>query len=543
MPPAMKLSVRWEEGDESAHTQLKITLPKSWKEGPTLNLKQLFVEKHNSKHPNDKLDIQKIHLLNPKGEQLADQDVVVKVLNPSDTVRVKPGAPPTLDQVEEARKTSKPIISAKAVDALDDEGHVTSAEALQKAKEKKFAFDYSKWDRLDLSDDDGDDCHPNIDLASWKRLRGRQRTDRRVEEDKKLGKYNSKISKYKKKVESVQKKLAKDESNIQLQVDLKDAETSLKEYEDKLEKFERSRKLIADDVCEVKENKVVIAPETKEVEEPGVTGPQSKQKEYDNYDAFQKDNRHLIKRFATMKDEVESQDFLLAHPSLLNSHAEGFLLILTLDTCMKHQISDLDPTIEKTEEDSKQERRKEYICAKQHLTIHYICELGKSMRRNPLDGVKPFYRKTGPRSEDRVEGFEEDLTKFLDRIRKRATEKIKNGELNPLVDAESSLVQAAEVVYQPAGMGPGGLDPNEVLQSLPEVLQQAFVDQDLDRLREAFESLPDEEAEYHLQRCVDSGLWVPGGASDEEEEGEVEVTSTPTEGIAPAPGPVVDDIE
>jgi cell division cycle protein 37 len=37
-------------------------------------------------------------------------------------------------------------------------------------------------------------------------------------------------------------------------------------------------------------------------------------------------------------------------------------------------------------------------------------------------------------------------------------------------------------------MGPGGLDPVEVFESLPEV--------------------PIEEAKYHMKRCEDSGLWV-----------------------------------
>lgn len=30
--------------------------------------------------------------------------------------------------------------------------------------------------------------------------------------------------------------------------------------------------------------------------------------------------------------------------------------------------------------------------------------------------------------------------------------------------------------------------------------------------------MPQEEASYHIQRCIDSGLWVPGGGDDEKNE-------------------------
>lgn len=32
-------------------------------------------------------------------------------------------------------------------------------------------------------------------------------------------------------------------------------------------------------------------------------------------------------------------------------------------------------------------------------------------------------------------------------------------------------------------------------------------------LQEAIAKLPPEEATYHMKRCVDSGLWVPGDSS------------------------------
>ena len=44
-------------------------------------------------------------------------------------------------------------------------------------------FDYSKWDNIELSDDE-DDVHPNIDRESWFRMKHRSRVEREEREEK-----------------------------------------------------------------------------------------------------------------------------------------------------------------------------------------------------------------------------------------------------------------------------------------------------------------------------------------------------------------------
>ena len=44
-------------------------------------------------------------------------------------------------------------------------------------------FDYSKWDKIELSDDE-DDVHPNIDRESWFRMKHRSRVEREENEAK-----------------------------------------------------------------------------------------------------------------------------------------------------------------------------------------------------------------------------------------------------------------------------------------------------------------------------------------------------------------------
>jgi hypothetical protein len=43
--------------------------------------------------------------------------------------------------------------------------------------------DYSKWDHIELSDDE-DDVHPNIDKESWFRMKHRSRVEREETEEK-----------------------------------------------------------------------------------------------------------------------------------------------------------------------------------------------------------------------------------------------------------------------------------------------------------------------------------------------------------------------
>ena len=128
--------------------------------------------------------------------------------------------------------------------------------------------------------------------------------------------------------------------------------------------------------------------------------------------------------------------------------------------------------------------------------------------------IKPFFRKTSKHAEDRVEGFEADLEAFVKRIRDRAVEKRKLGEASPLAgpihQQGNDEDEDGEAEYEPAGLGPGGLDPNEVLPTLPQDMQEAFVSQDVERLKKCLLNLTEEEANYHMQRCIDSGLWNAG---------------------------------
>lgn len=120
-----------------------------------------------------------------------------------------------------------------------------------------------------------------------------------------------------------------------------------------------------------------------------------------------------------------------------------------------------------------------------------------------------------------------------------------------------------------ARLGPGGLDPVEVFESLPEVsnqihssstqtnwliplllfqaLQKCFESRDIGLLQETITKLPEEEAKYHLKRCVDSGLWVPDAAKADKEAAEAAEASasasSPSSSSEPKPNISTEDVD
>lgn len=62
------------------------------------------------------------------------------------------------------------------------------------------------------------------------------------------------------------------------------------------------------------------------------------------------------------------------------------------------------------------------------------------------------------------------------------------------------------------------MDPLEVFESLPDDLKKCFESQNIGLLQETISKMPEEEAKYHMKRCVDSGLWIPDAKKNETSE-------------------------
>jgi hypothetical protein len=208
--------------------------------------------------------------------------------------------------------------------------------------------------------------------------------ERREKEDDTLKKLDGKIDKYERKAKEVQAAIDAGDDSPQLLVDLRDAQSSAERYRVKKEHFVATRKLIADDLCEVKEDHTTIAPV-----EPKPTLPEKPVDEAESYDAYVKTNKAMLMEYSQITDDTVAQEFILKHTHILDAHAEGFLLLLCLDSCMRHKAEPVPLSADK----AKAFDDEEFRIAKQHLVIHYLLELAKGMKREPIEAVVPFFRK------------------------------------------------------------------------------------------------------------------------------------------------------
>ena len=205
----------------------------------------------------------------------------------------------------------------------------------------------------------------------------------------------------------------------------------------------------------------------------------------DGYEDFLKENREILLEYAAIdEDDEASEQFVLKHTQLLSEHATGFYLL----HCINLQAEGKTREMKKT--------------ARQYLLLTYVCDLAKTMPgRDARDAIKPLFRKMLT-NQQAFQAFQDHLEKYIEHVKTRA--EVKKQEATAEEDEYVPLEKGEHV-------GPGGLDPAEVFPSLPTVLQEAFGERSVDALKAALQTMSPEDANYHMQRCIDSGLWDPNG--------------------------------
>jgi len=327
-------------------------------------------------------------------------------------------------------------------------------------------INYSKWDNIELSDDE-DNFHPNIDNNLMIRLQREKRQQREQEEASK-------------------RDALKKDGTI--------------EAKEELDRMDRMQKWHVDNMCKTKaeskheKSSASSSAEVKEKTDEKVKVKAFKEDTFtDGYEAFLEQNRQVLLDYAYIdEDDEASEQFVLQNTQLLSEHATGFYLL----HCINLQA-----------EGKTREMRK---CARQYLLLTYVCDLAKSMPgRDARDAIRPLFKKMLT-NQQAFEAFQEHLEKYIAHVKTRA--EVKKEEMAK----EAAEADDADVEYVPLKkgehVGPGGLDPAEVFETLPKVLQDAFGERDVEALREALTKLSPEDAQHHMKRCVDSGLWDPSGA-------------------------------
>jgi len=224
------------------------------------------------------------------------------------------------------------------------------------------------------------------------------------------------------------------------------------------------------------------------------------EKDDENPEEYLDEMKPLIEKYMKIKSQIKADGFLMANPRIVTTLTEGFLITKAVDLAVEDKTN---PTIE--------------VYARRCLQVHNI-NLSASTAKIAGQSSVPLFFKQLKNEKKKIEyeaEFEKQLSEILGRIETRREERIEEEaeeEAN-----KGQTIETEEGTYEQAPCGPGGLDPTEVLQSLPEAIQQAFVTQDKEALVTEMQKLDPEEANEIIQKCVDSGLWNPATGGDEPE--------------------------
>eukprot|EP01062_Namystynia_karyoxenos_P073182 TRINITY_DN7001_c0_g1_i1.p1 TRINITY_DN7001_c0_g1~~TRINITY_DN7001_c0_g1_i1.p1 ORF type:complete len:509 (+),score=216.38 TRINITY_DN7001_c0_g1_i1:97-1527(+) len=305
--------------------------------------------------------------------------------------------------------------------------------------------DYSKWDRLDDSDDEKH-AHPNIDIGLQRRIQ-RELRGRRFDEDSK-------------------KKQELDEANKRDQERIKVIDAALEAGEGDTAGLKQEREALQNAITKRRE-KMVAIDEHAPLYVDGASGQTNMYKEVLNYggvnrdcgdhkdgfvlperdekdDAYHRDgedkdgmqffefgekHKGLLEQFVKLGAEQmsETMDFLIEHAKvMLQEHALAWTKLKALEYEMAGQRAEM-----------------KHACRQQEV-LFAIAELAKVHRRHPGNLIRPFIE--GLKDPKRFSAFVEGVEHFAQQIAQRAVAKRKEQELGlqPGQDPyeEGTLVEA-----------------------------------------------------------------------------------------------------
>ena len=516
---------------------IKFKIPKKWRTGPVSKVKSTFLDSFNTKFNTNPLDANAVHLCNSQSKKLADTDIVQDVISTHDTLTLCLGPPPSrvIPKLYHGHRVDSKLAPANA-------GSTST---------KSSGFNYNRFDNIDVSDEDEDkaECHPNIDVKSWVRLRKNQREENRAKERAEIAAMEAQVDELKQRSVSLEEaaQRARDDSDAneeeveEAEAVARDVAHQLRDAEYELSERIRKKKLTVDELCQdgfdVTSSAGSTDPNAPESSTgslafpdrpmgtaPGTAPPKGQAgptvPEDLGYDEYLKKHQSVIDVFAHLntvglKSYDKAKKYLLENPVILSSHAVGYMLLLCLDYMMDDQ------------------EEMAFRIATQYQLVQFCLDLASSSRQDPRSAVHPLFKRIDQNHDSYVDGFEASVRDFIKKVKNRSEEKKAAGEESPLklqreaaeqrkqAEAEVEATAGDEVEYsidENAPAGPGGLKPSEVFETLPEELQQCFISQDVEMIKKVLMEMEPDQAKYHFQRCIDSGLWNPGGDGGEEGE-------------------------
>ncbi|XP_074990397.1 hsp90 co-chaperone Cdc37 isoform X1 [Calonectris borealis] len=266
-----------------------------------------------------------------------------------------------------------------------------------------------------------------------------------------------------------------------LQAEAQQLKNEEKSWENKLEELKKKEKNMPWNVDTLSKDGFSKSVFNVKPEEKEETEEQKEKKHKTFVERYEKQ----IKHFGMLRRWDDSQKYLSDNPHLVCEETANYLVIWCIDL----EVEEKHALMEQV--------------AHQTIVMQFILELAKSLKVDPRACFRQFFTKIKTADQQYMEGFNDELEAFKERVRGRAKVRI-----------EKAMKEYEEEERQKR-LGPGGLDPVEVYESLPPELQKCFDVKDVQMLQDTISKMDPTEAKYHMQRCIDSGLWVPNAKTGE----------------------------
>lgn len=279
--------------------------------------------------------------------------------------------------------------------------------------------------------DDEDDTHPNIDTPSLFRWRHQARLERmadyeREKEDLKTAKQSLEAKRLD--LEERQKSNTDNTAelaNLLIELEKENAKLSVRENE--LRSKERKMPWNVDTISKPGFAKTVLNKQPKLPQEEELT-EEEREKRMKDFIAKYEDE---CKEFGMLSKFEDSKRLLNNKPYLVNENLANYLVMWAIDLEM----------------DEKHDLMKHV--AHQCICIQYLLELSKQLSVQPQSCVNTFFSKFQVCPLEYKQQFDDEVKLLIGRVEKRAREKL--------------------VLNKEERVGPGGLDPLEVFEELPDV--------------------------------------------------------------------------
>ncbi|XP_041790294.1 hsp90 co-chaperone Cdc37 isoform X1 [Chelmon rostratus] len=363
-------------------------------------------------------------------------------------------------------------------------------------------IDYSVWDHIYVSDDE-DVTNPYVDTPSLFRMRHRSRLEKMVEFQQRGEDLETNFAECKRLLEEAQGRLKELEEGRKEGEEDEEREAELNKVQAEVRKLKKDEKLFEKMIEEHRREEKKLPWNVDTISKEGfsksvlnikpVTKEETEKGKVEKHKTFAEKYAREIKHFGMLRRWDDSQKYLSDNPHLVCEETANCLVVI----CIDFEIDEKHALMEQV--------------AHQAIVMQFILDLARTLKVDPKGCFRLFFSKIKTADKPYQDAFDHELELLKERVRSCAQ-----------IRMESAMKELEEEERH-TRLGPGGLDPVEVYESLPKEIQKSFDEKNIQMLQEAISRLDPEEGKYHLRRCIDSGLWVPdSGEGDDEKEDDEE---------------------